>query len=86
MEKKEFIELLNKFEKKTKLFDNRFTRKYHNDDDYWVYSRPAIDCIEPEINLTEDYKVKFIQLDFNNTNTIIEYTYDEFITKYNLNK
>lgn len=86
MEKKEFIKLLNNFERKTKLFGNRFTRKYDNDDDYWVYSRPAIDCIEPEINLTEDYKVKFIQLDFNNTNTIIEYTYDEFITKYNLNK
>lgn len=86
MEKKEFIELLNKFEKKTKLFDNRFTRKYDNNDDYWVYSRPAIDCIEPEINLTKEYIVEFIQLDFNSTNTIIEYTYDEFITKYNLNK
>ena len=86
MEKKEFIELLNNFEKKTKLFDNRFTRKYENNDDYWVYSRPAIDCIEPEINLTKEYIVEFIQLDFNSTNTIIEYTYDEFITKYNLNK
>jgi len=86
MEKKEFVELLNNFEKKTKLFNNRFTRKYDNNDDYWVYSRPAIDCIEPEINLTKEYVVEFIQLDFNNTNTIIEYTYDEFITKYNLNK
>lgn len=86
MEKKEFIELLNNFEKKTKLFDNRFSKKYDNSDDYWVYNRPAIDCIEPEINLTKEYIVEFIQLDFNNTNTIIEYTYDEFITKYNLNK
>lgn len=86
MEKKEFIEILNNFEKKTKLFENRFTRKYENNDDYWVYSRPAIDCIEPEINLSVEYIVKFNQLDFNSSNTVIEYTYEEFIKKYNLNK
>ena len=86
MEKKEFIIILDNFEKKTKLFENRFTRKYENNDDYWVYSRPAIDCIEPEINLTDDYIVKYKQLDYNSSNTVIEYSYEEFIKKYNLIK
>ena len=82
MEKRELIDLLIDAEHKSDILDGRFKRVDISNGSEWVYHRPAIDCIEPTI-LIDDSRVFLTQKHIGG-HEIITFSYDEFITKYNL--
>ena len=80
MEKNEFIEILNNHAENADIFGGRFVMS-KDDNNIWLYVRPAIDCFEPIIDLSTDGVVKHIEY----LKTEI-YDYYEFIKKYYLIK
>ncbi len=83
MSKDEFIEKLKKHAASVGIFEGRFVC-LSNDENYWKYERPAIDVLEPSIDLSKDGIVLFSRnIDFCE-NIIEEISYDDFITKYKL--
>ena len=93
MTKQEFIDLLISLEADKGIFQGRFYRpsKFINssfNNDHWVYVRPAVDCMEPSIDLTVDGEVKYYNYEsfINSENDSKIYTYEEFIKLYHLDK
>ena len=80
MGKNGFIEILNNHAENADIFDGRFVIS-KDDNNIWTYVRPAIDCLEPFIDLSVDSIVKYI--DYLKLET---YDYYEFIKKYYLIK
>lgn len=83
MTKQEFIQILQNHASNAGIFAGRFVR-YSDNDDNWSYTRPAVDCFEPTIDLSTEGQVKYLTymgFDLDKTET---YTYDEFINKYYL--
>lgn len=81
MTKQEFIQILQDHATKAGVFGGRFVR-YSDNDDSWSYTRPAIDCFEPTIDLSTEGQVKHLTyMGFGDAKTET-YTYDEFIDKY----
>jgi hypothetical protein len=81
MTKQEFIQILQNHASNASIFGGRFVR-YGDNDDNWSYTRPAVDCFEPTIDLSIEGQVKYLTymgFDLDKTET---YTYDEFIDKY----
>ncbi len=85
MTKEEFIQILQDHASKAGVFGGRFVR-FSDNDDNWAYTRPAVDCFEPTIDLSTENQVKhltYMGFDVDKTET---YTYDEFIDKYFLKR
>lgn len=85
MTREEFIQILTKHAKDTGLFGNRFV-SVTSDNKRWVYHRPAVDCLEPSIDLSLEGLVLYRpNLGFGDE-TIEEISYEDFIEKYKLIK
>ena len=83
MIKEEFIKLLKEHASRATIFGGRFIC-LSNDENYWKYERPAVDALEPSINLSNDGIVLYSpNVGFGN-NTIEEISYEDFIIKYKL--
>lgn len=81
MTKEEFIQILQDHASKAGVFGGRFVR-YGDNDDGWSYTRPAIDCFEPTIDLSTEGQIKYLTyMGFGDAKTET-YTYNEFIDKY----
>ena len=81
MTKQEFIQILNDHASKAGVFGGRFVR-FNNNDDNWAYTRPAVDCFEPTIDLSTEGEVKYLTYNGFEDGKTETYTYDEFIDKY----
>ena len=85
MNKTEFIEILKEHAETAGVFGNRFVC-LSDDKNYWVYNRPAIDALEPSIELfTEGFVLYSPNIGFG-LNAIEKISYEDFITKYNLTR
>jgi hypothetical protein len=76
MKKPEFIELLKSHAKSAGPFRGRFVS--YEDEDYWSYVRPAVDCFEPSIDLSRSGVVRYVQYGSKEE----EYSYEDFAKKY----
>lgn len=86
MTKENFIEILNNHAKLAGLFGNRFV-SVSSDNNRWVYHRPAIDCLEPSIDLNNQEGLVYYNPNNGFSDTTIEkITYEDFVKKYNLLK
>lgn len=85
MTKEEFIDLLKKHASTAGIFKNRFVC-VSDDNNHWEYKRPAIDVLEPSIDLSNDgFVLYYPNIGFGD-NTVKEISYEDFIAKYNLNR
>jgi len=85
MTKQDFIEKLKNHASTAGIFGGRFICK-SDDENHWVYNRPAVDTLEPSIDLsTEGLVLYTTNVAFSN-NTSEEISYEDFVTKYNLNR
>ena len=85
MTKEELIKILNEHAKKSGLFGNRFV-SVTSDNNRWVYHRPAVDCLEPSIDLSTEGLVLYRPNNNFGDETIEEISYEDFIEKYKLIK
>lgn len=85
MTKEQLIELLSEHAKKAGVFGNRFV-SVTSDNNRWVYHRPAVDCLEPSIDLSTEGLVLYKPNVGFGDNTIKEISYEDFVTKYNLER
>ena len=81
----EFIELLKEHAKTAGIFNGRFI-KFSDDENHWKYERPTVDALEPSIDLSNEGFVLFSPNIGFGENTIEKISYEDFITKYNLNR
>lgn len=77
MTKNDFIELLKKHSDAAGVFRGRFVR-YGSGEDYWSYVRPAVDCFEPSIDLSDGETVRYLQYGSEEE----RYSYEDFADKY----
>lgn len=82
MSKEEFIEVLKEHASRASIFGGRFVC-ISNDENHWKYERPAVDALEPSIDLSNDGIVLFSPNIGFGDNNIKEISYEDFITKYN---
>lgn len=85
MIKTEFIKILKEHAKTSSMFGGRFVC-LSIDENIWNYNRPALDAIEPSIDLSTEGFVLYSQNNGFNDNTIEKISYEDFITKYNLTR
>lgn len=85
MTKQEFINTLKKHASNATIFGGRFIC-ISEDENHWTYHRPAVDALEPSIDLSNEGFVMFYQNISFNDNGIQKISYDDFVTKYNLNR
>ena len=86
MNKIEFIKILKEHASNASIFGGRFRTIYTNNEDHWVYERPAVDALEPSIDLsTEGFVLYSPNLVFGESQTE-KISYEDFITKYNLTR
>ena len=83
MIKEEFIEILKTHAKSAGVFGNRFVC-ISDDNNHWKYERPAIDVLEPHIDLSNEGIIIYHPNIGFGDNTTKEISYEDFITKYNL--
>ena len=83
MTKEELIKILNEHAKQSGLFGNRFV-SVTSDGNRWVYHRPAVDCLEPSIDLSLEGLVLYRPNNSFGDETIEEINYEDFIEKYKL--
>ena len=84
MTKKELIEKLKTHAKSANIFGGRFI-SVSDDENRWNYHRPAVDALEPSIDLsTEGFVIYRPNLGFDD-NSFEKISYEDFITKYKLN-
>ena len=85
MTKEEFIEILKTHAKIANVFGGRFI-PISDDENYWNYHRPAVDAMEPSIDLsTEGFVIYNHNIGFDNKKSE-KISYDDFIRKYKLKK
>ena len=82
MLKQDFINILIEKENNTSIFQGRFSRTYTNSDEHWTYIRPAVDCMEPTIDLSKDGVVMYINFCGFDSCEKTELTYYEFLNLY----
>lgn len=83
MNKQEFIEVLKEHASRASIFGGRFVC-ISNDENHWKYERPAVDTLEPSIDLSKDGVILYSpNVGFGN-NKVEEISYKDFITKYKL--
>ena len=83
MNKEEFIKILKEHASKVDIFDGRFVC-LSKDENHWKYERPALDILEPSINLSnEGFVLLSPNIGFGN-DIVEKISYEEFITKYKL--
>ena len=81
----EFIEILKEHASNASVFGGRFIC-LSIDENYWKYERPAVDALEPSIDLsTEGFVLYSPNIGFGD-NTTEKISYEDFITKYNLTR
>jgi hypothetical protein len=81
----EFIEIIKEHAETATVFGNRFVCK-SDDENYWTYHRPAIDALEPSIDLsTEGFVLFSPNLGFGEIKNE-KISYEDFITKFNLTR
>jgi len=85
MIKEEFIKLLKEHASKATIFGGRFV-SVSSDENHWKYERPAVDVLDPSIDLTIDDIVLYSPNVGFGDKIIEEISYEGFIEKYNLNK
>lgn len=85
MTKEELIKILNEHAKKSGLFGNRFV-SVSSDGNRWVYHRPAVDCLEPSIDLSTEGLVLYKPNVGFGDNSVEEISYKDFVKKFKLNK
>jgi hypothetical protein len=81
----EFIETLKEHAKTAGIFNGRFIN-ISDDENHWKYERPAVDALEPSIDLSTEGFVLFSPNVGFSDNTIEKISYEDFITKYNLTR
>ena len=81
----EFIEILKKHAETVGVFGNRFVCHSDNEN-YWTYHRPAVDALEPSIDLSTEGFVSFHPNIGFGDKTNEKISYEDFITKYNLTR
>jgi len=83
MIKEEFIKLLKEHASRATIFGGRFISISDNGN-HWKYERPAVDALEPSIDLSKEGIVLYSpNVGFGN-NVVEEISYEDFITKYKL--
>jgi hypothetical protein len=83
MSKEELIKTLKEHASRASIFGGRFVSISDNGN-HWKYERPAVDVLEPSIDLSIDGIVLYSpNVGFGN-NTIQEISYEDFIIKYKL--
>jgi hypothetical protein len=85
MTKLEFISKLKTHASNAGVFGGRFIC-ISDDENYWKYERPAVDALEPSIDLSTEGLVLYRPNVGFGDNTVNEISYEDFITKYNLNR
>lgn len=83
MIKEEFIKILKEHASKASVFGGRFVC-ISIGENHWRYERPAVDALEPSIDLSNDGIVLFSPNIGFGENIIQEISYEDFITKYKL--
>ena len=83
MIKEEFIKILKEHASRASIFGGRFISILDNEN-HWKYERPAVDALEPSIDLSNDGVVLFSPNIGFGDNIIQEISYEDFITKYKL--
>jgi hypothetical protein len=85
MIKSEFIEKLKTHASNAGIFNGRFIN-ISDDENHWKYERPAVDALEPSIDLsTEGFVLYHPNIGFGD-DTVEKISYEDFVTKYNLNR
>ncbi len=85
MTKVELIEKLKTHAKTANIFGGRFI-SVSDDENYWSYHIPVVDALEPQIDLsTECFVIHRPNLSFDDK-SFEKISYEDFITKYNLNR
>jgi hypothetical protein len=85
MTKEEFIEKLKNHAETASIFGGRFI-SVSDDGNHWSYHRPAVDALEPSIELsTEGFVIYRPNVGFDDKQ-FEKISYEDFITKYNLNR
>ena len=81
MIKSEFIDFLENQEKSTMTC---WCKIYTNSDDYWKLYKPAVDCVEDDMDLTTEgiVKITYNKQLYTNTFETFETTYDDFVKNY----
>lgn len=84
MTKEQFIEKLKQHAETAGIFNGRFIC-ISDDENIWKYERPAVDALEPSIDKSiEGFVLYSPNIGFGD-NRIEKISYEDFITKYNLN-
>ena len=83
MSKEYFIKLLKEHASRASVFGGRFVC-ISSDENHWKYERPAVDALEPSIDLSKDGVVLYSPNVGFGDNTIEEISYEDFIIKYKL--
>lgn len=84
MSKEELIKVLKEHASRASIFGGRFVCIYTNDENHWKYERPAVDALEPSIDLSKDGIVLYSSNVGFGINKVEEISYEDFITKYKL--
>ena len=85
MIKSEFIEKLKTHASNAGIFNGRFIN-ISDDENHWKYERPAVDALEPSIDLsTEGFVLFHPNIGFGD-NSVEKISYEDFVKKYNLNR
>ena len=85
MIKEEFVKLLKEHASKATIFGGIFV-SVSSDENHWKYERPAVDVLDPTIDLTNNDIVLYSPNIGFGDKIIEEINYEDFVEKYNLNK
>ena len=85
MIKEDFIKILKEHASRSGVFGGRFVC-ISIGENHWRYERPAVDALEPTIDLSNDGVVLYSPNIGFGDNIIQEISYEDFITKYNLTR
>lgn len=83
MSKEYFIKLLKEHASRASVFGGRFVC-ISSDENYWKYERPAVDALEPSIDLSKDGIVLYSPNVGFGDNNVEEINYEDFVIKYKL--
>jgi hypothetical protein len=85
MTKEELIQTLKKHAETATIFGGRFI-SISDDENNWKYIRPAVDALEPSIDLsTEGFVIYHPNIGFGD-NSVEKLSYEDFVTNFNLNR
>jgi hypothetical protein len=85
MIRSEFIKKIKTHASNAGVFGGRFIC-VSDDENIWRYERPAVDALEPSIDLsTEGFVLYHSNIGFGDNN-IEKISYEDFVKKYNLNR